>query len=1071
MRRIASALSCLVLLLGGMVLAQPAAASDTSIDLPAIPTGQMDFRHLVVDDSAGYVFLSTANGIEVRDLAGGVVISLALGSTDGLALSADGGTLYAALPADHAIAVIDTGTLAETARITTDSNVLPRTLALTGSMLWFGYEGPVNSFYGGIGVADLSQPNPTATVPAPIVNDTGTAVWWHRAPALTSSAVLPDTLFAGDQSGGSSRPVEKFSASGTTLTVAAVSSALDLSAMAAAAVTADGADLLVPAAGWRVERLRTSDLASDGYLPSNTPMVAVAVAPDDGRIAFGNGLNADQPAVYTFTATGAVEYQYAYQPYWGASEAGLAYNSTGSTLYAVTQSWDSSAPGGWRFRLHVITNTHDTARPPAPEVLTATPDFRSINLTWNRLGLYDPAKVDSFTVYRGTAPDQLTAYARPAATQAAAQSWVDTGAAAGTRYYYAVTASNAGGESDRTATASAIRNDLATVFVTGEYAAVAGDRDLAYLSDHGWHHRITATGGNYSDPAAAPDGNTVAYARTDSSGTHLWRIPLAGGTAHQLTSGSGADSWPTWSPDSASIAFTRTTAAGTSIWTVPAAGGLAVQVPGSIGDRQPAWSPNGRLLAVTDGTGSASRIVVTSLDGGYRRAVSGTNGDLPIDRCYWTNGLPPLRLCHYSGAGASWAPDGASLVFLQTTSGGTATAIVPAAGGPVDYSLYQPYVDTRSVFWSPDGSRIVGSEEPGGPKSDLWQVAPDGTARTRIGWDGTWADHPSVTAARSAYLPLSHPSPVTGVTAALGTGAVALRWTRPADTGYVIIRRSAAGGAAPATPDDGVAVYTGAGTAATATGLVNGATYRFSIFSVSPLGDVGASSTVTAVPGAVPSVSPNGSVLAALYGIGPGFTASWGRALPAGQVYDVQLGSRTFNATTRTWSVSPAWAALLTGTTRTSQVVKATAGTTYYLRSRIRDSYGNASAWSAGAIAPVPYDDRSAARTSGWTEAGATGRYLAGVSTAHQAGSALQWHTYGSGFDLVTDRCAGCGQYRVYVDGVLRSTVDTGASTTLVRQTTWRMRYAGIGLHTVRVVVVGTPGRPSVRVDALVAIR
>lgn len=1066
MRRMTSVLACLSLLVGGLILATPATASDTSVALTTFPVGQMDFRHIVVDDSAGYVFLSTVNGLDVRDLSGGeVASSLAIGDADGLVMSADGAVLYVAEPADHAIAVVDTGSLTQTASIATGGTVTPRTVALIGSDLYFGYD-DANVYPGGgsIGVVDLSQPTPAVTAPASIVNDTGTAVWWYRAPAIMSSATVPDTLFAGDRL-SSPRPVEKFTASGTTLTLTAESDPAGASFVGDLAVTADGAYLLVNGA-----RFRTSDLAADGYVTGDSSGGAIAVAPDDGRIALGNDASSGKPAVYTFASDGTFEYQYAYQQNWGTARAGLAFNSSGSTLYAVTQSFDGSAPSGWRYNLHVITNTHDTARPPAPEILTATPDYRAIDLTWNRLGLYDPANVDSFTIYRGTTPDQLASYAQVTSAKTATEGWTDTGVTAGTRYYYAVTATNSGGESDRSPTAATIRNDVATVFVQGPYDYTStGDVDLAYLSDNGPIHRLTAISGRYSDPAGSPDGATVAYALTDLTGTHLWRMPLAGGTAQKLTSGSAADRWPTWSPDGSTIAFTRTTSVGTSVWTVPADGGTPVQVPGTGGDNQPSWSPGGTLLALTHGSGASSQIVVTSLDGAYRRAVTGTNGNLPRDECYFSgSGGTYQTFCHYSGAGASWSPDGASLVFVQTTPGGTTPAIVPSAGGPVDYSLFEAFGHTGGVSWSPDGSRIVRSDN---DTAVLWQTAPDGTSQRQVTALGRWADHPSVTGAHGTYAPLSHPSPVTGVTATLGTGAVALHWTRPSDTAYVIIRRSAPNGAAPATSTEGTQVYSGAAASTTATGLGNGTTYRFTIFSVSPLGDIGATATVTAAPAAVPAVTPNGSILTALYGAGPAFTATWGKALPAGQVYDVQIGSRVFNTTTRTWSASPVWKTLLTGTIHTHQVIKASAGTTYYLRARIRDSFGNATAWSSAASAPVPYDDRSAAGSSGWTEVGATGRFEGSLRTAHQAGAALQWRTYGSQFSVITDRCATCGQLRIYVDGSLRATVDTYASTNVKLQTIWHLRYAAIGLHAIRLVVVGTRGRPSVRVDGLVATR
>jgi len=80
-------------------------------------------------------------------------------------------------------------------------------------------------------------------------------------------------------------------------------------------------------------------------------------------------------------------------------------------------------------------------------------------------------------------------------------------------------------------------------------------------------------------------------------------------------------------------------------------------------------------------------------------------------------------------------------------------------------------------------------------------------------------------------------APVAGLRAAPGDRSVTLTWTRPTGGAWFVVRRSAAaGGAAPATVTDGVDVPAGSATTATATGLVNGGTYAFSVFAMSARG-------------------------------------------------------------------------------------------------------------------------------------------------------------------------------------------------------------------------------------------
>jgi serine protease len=75
------------------------------------------------------------------------------------------------------------------------------------------------------------------------------------------------------------------------------------------------------------------------------------------------------------------------------------------------------------------------------------------------------------------------------------------------------------------------------------------------------------------------------------------------------------------------------------------------------------------------------------------------------------------------------------------------------------------------------------------------------------------------------------PTAATGMTATGALQSATLRWTLPSlnDFSQVIVRRST-GGAPPATPSDGVAVYAGTGTSATATGLGSGGNYAFRVW-------------------------------------------------------------------------------------------------------------------------------------------------------------------------------------------------------------------------------------------------
>ena len=702
---------------------------------------------------------------------------------------------------------------------------------------------------------------------------------------------------------------------------------------------------------------------------------------------------------------------------------------------------DQTARGGRDVRLATWGVT-----PPGATRFFAQAAFRAVSLGWDYPPTTSPPT--AYRIYRGTSPDDLALVAELPGSQATVQHHLDTGVVAGTRYYYALTASNLAGEGAR---AFAEATPLATGIVFADNTTGGPRYTVAAAGDNGLKTSVAAYDADHDMPALSPDGSTVVYMsdRGNAGGDYdLWTKPLYGaaGSATRITSGAADDVAPAWSPDGTRIAFTRFTAAGPAVYVVPAAGGTAVAVPGTAGDAFPSWSPNGRLLAVGNITAATPYLAVTSLDGSYRRAVAGSG--MAVD--------------------PSWSPDGGTLAFVRITSTGRGQlATLPVAGGTPTV-LTDAGMDVLSADWRPDGSEIVFEGEQAYSSIYFWAVPPSGGTPRGVA-AGSGYDHTSVSPAgpRAGYV-AGAVSPVNTLRATLGAGRATLSWSAPAGTAYVVVRRSEPGGAAPATPESGVAVYAGSASTATATGLANGAAYAFSVFAVSFRGDESPAATVVARPAAVPRVTPNGSVLEALAAGGPGFTARWGAALPAGQVYDVQLGVRVRSAA-GTWS-APAWQAWRT-TPAGSGVVSAVAGRTYHLRARVRDAAGNVTPWSATAVAPVPFDDRALTAAGTWSALTAPGRYRGTLRAASAAGAKLSFTVEAAGLSLVADRCATCGKVRVYVDGVLKATVDTFASSTQPRRVVWSTSFSKIGKHTVAVVVAGTPGRPAVRVDGLVARR
>ena len=352
----ASALALLAGVLGTFGLPATAARADSAVILPIT-----HFAHMVVAD--GHVFISGGSGngpLLVTDLDGTTVADLTgEAGANGLAVSPDGDTVYAALPDAHAVTAIDASTLDETARYPVGDTTSPQDLAFAGGRIWFSYGAGGN---GGIGSVD------TGTTPATVtLKQTGD--FWYSAPVLTASPADPDVLAAADSD---SEPpyISVYDASGPSLGTTVRSWMQQSGAVGDMAFTADGSGLLV-ASGFPqyVQAYRPSDLTDAWSYQTGAYPDAVAVAPD-GTVATGiENANADNavevypagaPASGT-TPTPAVSYDYQQST---VANAGLAWSPDSRTLFAVT-----ADIYGTTFSLHVLP---DPTR--APDTLTLTVD-------------------------------------------------------------------------------------------------------------------------------------------------------------------------------------------------------------------------------------------------------------------------------------------------------------------------------------------------------------------------------------------------------------------------------------------------------------------------------------------------------------------------------------------------------------------------------------------------------------------------------------------------------------------------------------------------------------------------
>ncbi|MFI2414103.1 peptidoglycan recognition protein [Streptomyces sp. NPDC018947] len=165
---------------------------------------------------------------------------------------------------------------------------------------------------------------------------------------------------------------------------------------------------------------------------------------------------------------------------------------------------------------------------------------------------------------------------------------------------------------------------------------------------------------------------------------------------------------------------------------------------------------------------------------------------------------------------------------------------------------------------------------------------------------------------------------------------------------------------------------------------------------------------------------------------------------------------------------SPAAATFGPTTTASNRTAKSGTATTWSMQAF--DYAGNYRTASA-AYTSVILQESSAVKYGSWTTRSSTS-YLGGKSySSGSKGASLTWTFTGRSASWVVSRASSSGQVYVYVDGVKVSTVDLKSSTTLYRQAIWTKTWSSSAKHTVKIVVVGTSGRPTITTDGLVYIK
>jgi hypothetical protein len=147
-------------------------------------------------------------------------------------------------------------------------------------------------------------------------------------------------------------------------------------------------------------------------------------------------------------------------------------------------------------------------------------------------------------------------------------------------------------------------------------------------------------------------------------------------------------------------------------------------------------------------------------------------------------------------------------------------------------------------------------------------------------------------------------------------------------------------------------------------------------------------------------------------------------------------------------------------------------GHTYRFRARATDKSGNTGPWTYGIafrLTGIQQTSSAIHYTGTWgTLTSSTSWWGGSAKTSTTAGSTATYRFTGRSFAWVGLTSPTRGKARVYVDGVLRATVDLYSAATVKQRILWSVNYATSAARTVRIQVLGTAGRPRVEVDGFI---
>jgi len=209
-------------------------------------------------------------------------------------------------------------------------------------------------------------------------------------------------------------------------------------------------------------------------------------------------------------------------------------------------------------------------------------------------------------------------------------------------------------------------------------------------------------------PSWSPNGKRLAYVSFEKNRSVIYVQELRSGKRKTIAQYKGINSAPVWSPDGKRLAMTLSKDGNSEIYVMYIASGVLQRVTNHYGiDTEPAWSTDGRSLIFTSDRAGKPQIYQLSIN---QKGRAGSPKRLTYEGNY--------------NAGASFSPDGKSIVFITRDRGSFRVATMELSTRNLQV-LTRSKLDESPSF-SPNGKMILYATELRG-RGILEAIAVDGS--------------------------------------------------------------------------------------------------------------------------------------------------------------------------------------------------------------------------------------------------------------------------------------------------------------------------------------------------------